>query len=147
MVWTSSKWGQFWVWSLIWPWRSRSIAPKNNRDLNQGVLLLWTKFGDPSLNGWWIIAQTISWLTDTQTHRHTQATTIPEGQNWPRVKTADNLQKMSKRFVGYHSNVLVGRAFINWQRDNWDISDIHYQHILHYYFITIIQRNLSITTT
>ena len=24
--------------------------------------------------------------TDTQTHRHTQATTIPEGQNWPRVK-------------------------------------------------------------
>ena len=26
--------------------------------------------------------------TDTQTHRHTQATTIPEGQNWPRVKIA-----------------------------------------------------------
>ena len=26
--------------------------------------------------------------TDTHTHIHTQATTIPEGQNWPRVKTA-----------------------------------------------------------
>ena len=24
--------------------------------------------------------------TDTHTHIHTQATTIPEGQNWPRVK-------------------------------------------------------------
>ena len=23
----------------------------------------------------------------TDTHTHTQATTIPEGQNWPRVKT------------------------------------------------------------
>ena len=27
------------------------LPKKNNRDLNQGVLLLWTKFGDPSLNG------------------------------------------------------------------------------------------------
>ena len=24
--------------------------------------------------------------TDTHIHTHTQATTIPEGQNWPRVK-------------------------------------------------------------
>ena len=24
--------------------------PQNNKDLNQGVLLLWTKFGDPSLD-------------------------------------------------------------------------------------------------
>ena len=30
----SSKWGKFWLWSLIWPWRSRSITPQNNRDLN-----------------------------------------------------------------------------------------------------------------
>ena len=29
--------------------RGRS-SPKNNRDLNQGVLHLWSKFGDPSLN-------------------------------------------------------------------------------------------------
>ena len=65
-----------------------SIAPENNRALNQGLLHLWSKFGDPSLNGWWIIARTSSWLTDTRTHTHihTQATTIPEGQNWPRVK-------------------------------------------------------------
>ena len=44
---TSSKWGKFWLWSYIWPWRSRSITPKNNRDLNQGLLHLWYWFGDP----------------------------------------------------------------------------------------------------
>ena len=85
MACTSSKWGKFWIWSSIWPWRSRSIIPQNNKALNRGLLHLWSKFGDPSLNGWWVIARTNSWLTDT--HTHTQATTIPEGQNWPRVKT------------------------------------------------------------
>ena len=35
-----------------------SITPQNNRDLNQCVLHLWSKFGDPSLNGWWVIVQT-----------------------------------------------------------------------------------------
>ena len=43
-----------------WTWRSRSIAPQNNRDLNQGILHLWSKFGDPSLNGWWIMVRTSS---------------------------------------------------------------------------------------
>ena len=28
--------------------------------------------------------------TDTHTYTHTQATTIPEGQNWPRVKKKPN---------------------------------------------------------
>ena len=37
---TSSKWGKFWLFSLIWPWSSRSIIPKNNRDLNRGLLHL-----------------------------------------------------------------------------------------------------------
>ena len=84
----SSKWGKFWLLSSIWPWSSRSIIEKNNRDLNQGLLHLWSKFGDSSLNGWWVTARTSWWLTDrhTHTHTHTQATTIPEGQNWPRVK-------------------------------------------------------------
>ena len=84
---TSSKWGKFLLLSSIWPWSSRSIVPKNNRDLNQGLFHLWSKFGDSSLNGWWVIARTSLWLTDRHTHTHTQATTIPEGQNWPRVKT------------------------------------------------------------
>ena len=62
--------------------------PQNNRDLSH----LWSKFGDPSFNGWWVIARRSTWLPHTQTdgrtdtHRQTQATTIPEGQNWPRVK-------------------------------------------------------------
>ena len=67
------------------------MKPKNNRDLNQGVLHLWSKFGDCSLSGWQLIVRTNWWLTDTHTyihtrpHRQTQATTIPEGHNWPRV--------------------------------------------------------------
>ena len=33
--------------------------------------------------------QARDWHTDGHTHRHTQATTIPEGQYWPRVKRCD----------------------------------------------------------
>ena len=78
MACTSSKWGKFWLWSSIWPWRSRSIIPQNNRALNQGLLHLWSKFGDPSLNGWWVIARTNSWLTDTQTHAGNDNTRRPK---------------------------------------------------------------------
>ena len=39
---------------------SSSINPQNNRDLNQGILHLWSKFLGPSLNGWWVIAWTCS---------------------------------------------------------------------------------------
>ena len=30
----------------IWPWRSRSIATQNNRDLNQAIFYLWSKMGN-----------------------------------------------------------------------------------------------------
>ena len=50
---------KFYFLSHIWPWRSTSIAPQNKRDLNQGILYLWSKFGDPSLNGWWVMVRTI----------------------------------------------------------------------------------------
>ena len=59
-----------WLWSSIWPWRSWSIIPQNNRALNQDLWHLWSKFGDPSLNGWWVIVRTNSWLMDTRTHTH-----------------------------------------------------------------------------
>ena len=36
--------------------KSSSINPQNHRDLDQGILQLWFKFGDPSLKGWWVIA-------------------------------------------------------------------------------------------
>ena len=42
---------KFYILSQIWIWRSMSIAPQNNRDLNQGILHLWSKIGDPSLKG------------------------------------------------------------------------------------------------
>ena len=83
---TSSKWGKFWLWSWIWPWRSRSITLKNNKDLSQSLLRLWSKFGDLNLNGSQIIARTSKWLTHRLTHTQTQATTIPVGQYWHRVK-------------------------------------------------------------
>ena len=69
MVWTSSKWGKFGLSSCIWPWRSRSITSQNKRDLNQGLLHLWSTFGNPSLNGSQVITQRSIWLTDRHTHR------------------------------------------------------------------------------
>ena len=78
MVWRSSKWVQFWVWSYIWPWRSRSITPQNNRDLNQGVLHFWFKFGDSNLNEWQVIARTSPWLTPTRTDAGNDNTRRPK---------------------------------------------------------------------
>ena len=78
MAWTSSKYGDFSLWSKIWPWSSRSITPQNNRDLNQGVLLYWSKFGDSSLNGWQVIARTSKWLPHTQTDAGNDNTRRPK---------------------------------------------------------------------
>ena len=72
------------------------ICPQNNRNLNQGVLLLWTKFGDPSMNRWPVIVRTIKWLIHT--HTQTQATTIPGGQNWPRAKMLMNFELKGRYF-------------------------------------------------
>ena len=90
---TISKYGNFLLLGWIWPWSSRSITPQNNRDLNQGVLLFWSKFGDSSLNGWQVIARTSKWLPHTQTHRQTDAANdntrrskLASGKNWSREK-------------------------------------------------------------
>ena len=93
MVQTSLKLGKFGLWPYIWPWRSMSIAEQDNSDIDQVVLHLWSKFSDPSMNRSRVIirGQTSDWHTDWHTHgpwhTHTQAqaTTTPEGQNWPRV--------------------------------------------------------------
>ena len=58
-----------------------------------GILHLWSKFGDPSLNGWWVIARTIKWLPhirtdgrmDTQTdagNDNTRRPKLASGKNW-----------------------------------------------------------------
>ena len=90
MACTSSTLGKFWLWSSIWPWRSWSIIPQNNRALNQGLLHLWSKFGDPSLNGWWVIARTNSWLTDTQTHTHIHTHAGNDNTRRPKLASGKN---------------------------------------------------------
>ena len=102
MVWTSSKWGKIWLSSYNWPWGSRSIIPKNNRDLNQGVLHLWSKFGDPSLNGRWVIVQTSSWLihTHTPTHRPTYAS--DDNTRRPKLASGNKMCiQLSSKVLGY----------------------------------------------
>ena len=47
-------------------------------------LVILAEMGDELSRG-----QACDWRTDGHTHRQTQATTIPEGQNWPRVKMVD----------------------------------------------------------
>ena len=71
------------------------LDPPNNRDNDQVVLqfysnllaLAWTV--DELSRG-----QARDWRTHGHTHTYTHthvATTIPEGQNWPRVKTITNV--------------------------------------------------------
>ena len=83
---TSSKWGKIRLSSYIWPWRSKSITPKNYRHLNQGVLRLSSKFSDSSVNGWWVIVRTSKWLIHT--HRHTDKHTDAGDYNTRRPKLA-----------------------------------------------------------
>ena len=47
-------------------------------------LVILAERGDELLHG-----QARDWRTDGHTRRQTQATTIPKGQNWPRVKRCD----------------------------------------------------------
>ena len=79
----SSKWDKFWLLSWIWPCRSRSITPKRIQILTR---VFYTS--GPNL----VLLRVMSYRADklrvdahTRTHRQTQATTIPEVQNWPRV--------------------------------------------------------------
>ena len=127
MTCTSSKWGKFWLWSSIWPWRSRSIVPQNIRDLNQGLLHLLSKFGDPSLNGWWVIAGTSKCLphtqTDGQTHRQTDAGNdntrrpkLASGKNDIEIKwnySEIHIQQLIE-FVQQHNNVFANKLLIIW---------------------------------
>ena len=54
-----------------------------NRDINQVILHLWSKFGYISLNGWCYIFRTSLWLTHTdthtRTHRQRQCTEVKTG--------------------------------------------------------------------
>ena len=56
------------------------------------VILAWT--GDKLSRG-----QASDYRTHRRTHRQTQATTIPEGQNWPRVKMTINMANADYLFL------------------------------------------------
>ena len=87
---TSWKCGKFWYLNSILPWSSRSIVPKNNRDLNQGLLHLWSKFCGSSLNGWWVTARTSWWLTDRHTHTHTHLHAGNDNTRRPKLASGKN---------------------------------------------------------
>ena len=71
----------FLLWPYIWP--SPPPPPpkkkKSNKDLQLGVLHPCSKFGDPSLNGWRVIART-NLVTDGRTDGRRQ-------QQYPEAKT------------------------------------------------------------
>ena len=90
-------------------------CPPNNRDLNQGLLHLWSKFGDPSLNGSQVIARTSKWLTHRQTDRHTHTHTDAGNDNTGRPKLASGknpyIWSISLLHVAY---LLPDAASHNW---------------------------------
>ena len=60
----------------------------------------------------------------THAHTHTQATTIPEVQNWPRVKMIKHADFMFQKneHVRYVSDCGLLRSYINvegWQTNSW----------------------------
>ena len=101
MVRTSSKWGKIWLWSYIWPWRSRSFIPKNNRDINLGVLHLWSKFNYPSLKVQWVIVRTSSWLTHTHKHTNIQTHRL---SRWQSPKLASGKKAIRKDYFFLRKN-------------------------------------------
>ena len=108
----SSKWGKFWLLSSIWPWSSRSIVPRSNRDLNQGLLHLWSKFGDSSLNSWWVIARTSWWLTDRHTRTHTR-----RQRQYPKAITGPSLDQVLPDLTSFWpmGKPIWGKWANNWQ--------------------------------
>ena len=65
----------------------------NNRDLNKVFYIYGPNLVILAETGHELSRrQACDWRTDGHTHRQMQATTIPEGQNWPRVKNPDPAQ-------------------------------------------------------
>ena len=85
-----------------------SITPRNNRDLNQGLLHIWSKLCDLYLSGWWVIARTSKCLphtrTDGRTHRQTDAgidntrrPKLASGNKW--VNIGEIKRYIHKRYI------------------------------------------------
>ena len=75
-------------------------------------LVILAETGDELSRG-----QARDWRTDGHTHRQTQATTIPEGQNWPRVK---------RHFVFKNGGLGVGVGVYGGGRGQNRVSLVHW---------------------
>ena len=99
----SVKWDYFSI--TLLPFTSENVvlhislcmteSSKNTDRHKQGLLHIWSKFGDLSLNGWWVLARKSKCLPHTQTDGRTDTRTdrrrqrqYPKAKNWPRVKTS-----------------------------------------------------------
>ena len=82
MVWTSSKWGQFWVEVKFDLEGQGQLPPKTI-----GILTKVFCFSGPNMVilAWTGEELSCGHASDWYTHTQTQATTIPVGQNWPQV--------------------------------------------------------------
>ena len=69
------------------------------------VILAWTDNELSRGQTWWRMDGLTDGLMDGRTDRQTQATTIPEGHNWPRVKIINVFQHSV--ITGLQSNILV----------------------------------------
>ena len=87
--------------------------PQNDMDLHHGLLHLWSKFGDPSLNGWWVIART-SWGL-THTHGHTQTDAGNNNTRRPKLASGKN------RFPFFRCNHISDNDYEwDWLQNVWN---------------------------
>ena len=102
----------------------------NNKHLNQGVLHLWSKFGDSSLNGWWVIVRTSKWLIHT--HRHMDRHTDAGDDNTQRPKLASGKKHQScTLFLGYTAPFFIKHfqemyTYINIKTHNLNLTECIY---------------------
>ena len=59
-------------------------------NLNHGVLHLWSRFGDPSLKEWWVMARTTSGVIHTHGHTHTQTDAVNNNTWRPKLASGKN---------------------------------------------------------
>ena len=88
----------------------------NTMDFYQGVLHLWLKFDDPSLKGWWVMAQTISDLTHTHIyiHRHTNTQTDAGNDKTQRPKlSSGNKRRACCEKFRNNTHTLCHELFFN----------------------------------
>ena len=85
-------------------------STQTNRDLNQGLLHLWSKFGDPSLNGWWVIARTSKCLPHTQTDGRTHRQIDAGNDNTRRSKLASG-KNLPACFIQLNPKLYISKYF------------------------------------